>query len=275
MPKASLRPFLGKVKRRLLRALAAPARRAEERRENKPTIDVKAVKAALRAQLEHAYNEQEGRIPKIIHFCWMGGNEKPDDVKAYIKTWAEYLPEYEVVEWNESNFDLHYNRYVKEAYESRKWAFVSDVVRLYALYEYGGIYLDADVEICKPLDRFLAHKAFSSFQLPLEGMTEPPFIPTGLMASEKGGQWVGELLAAYKERTFILPDGSLDLLTNPRPITQHTEETYGLVRNDEFQDLDVVTLYPSEYFCAKNWKTKALARTENTYAIHHFAGSWL
>ena len=258
-PKASLRSFLGRVKRR----------------DGKPSIDVKKVEAALRAQLQYAYDKQEERIPKIIHYCWMGGNKKPDDVKEYMKSWKKYLPEYEIVEWNESNFDIHYNQYVKEAYESKKWAFVSDVVRLYALFEYGGIYLDADVEICKSLNRFLIHKAFSSFQLPLENTSDLPFIPTGLMASEKGGQWVEELLSEYTTRVFILPNGRLDLLTNPRPITQHTVEKYGLIRNDEFQDLGVVTLYPSDYFCAKNWKTKELAITENTHAIHHFAGSWL
>jgi len=190
-----------------------------------------------------------------------------------MKTWKKHLPDYEFIEWNESNFNLHCNNYAREAYENKKWAFVSDVVRLYALYYYGGIYLDADVEVLKPLDRFLDHKAFTSFEV--SDNIRPPFIPTGLMASEKRGQWVKELLDYYRWRFFVMPDGQLDLLPNPTPITNHTVEKYSLARNNKFQDLGAVTIYPGDYFCPKSWKTGKTNLTKNSYAIHHFSGSWL
>jgi len=92
-------------------------------------------------------------IPKIIHYCWFGGKPLPDEVKKYMETWKKYCPYYEITEWNESNFDVNQNQYCREAYEAGKWAFVSDYARLKILYDYGGIYMDTDMEVCKPLDR--------------------------------------------------------------------------------------------------------------------------
>lgn len=94
-------------------------------------------------------------IPKVIHYCWFGCKPLPEDVKRYIKTWKKYCPDYEIKEWNESNFDVKQNQYCREAYEAKKWAFVSDYVRLKVLYDYGGVYMDTDVEVCKPLDHSL------------------------------------------------------------------------------------------------------------------------
>ena len=118
-------------------------------------------------------------IPKTIHYIWFGGNPLPEDAKRCIDTWKKYCPDYEIKEWNESNFDVAQNDYIKEAYEAKKWAFVSDYARLKVLVEYGGIYMDTDVEVLKPLDRFLSERAFSGFE-------DADAIPAGIMACEKG-----------------------------------------------------------------------------------------
>ena len=106
------------------------------------------------------------RIPKVIHYCWFGRGKLPKLAKKCIKSWKKYLPDYKIIEWNEDNFDINSNQYVREAYEAKKYAFVSDYVRLYALYNYGGIYMDTDVEVIKSLDEFLIHEAFSGFESP-------------------------------------------------------------------------------------------------------------
>lgn len=208
-----------------------------------------------------------GNIPKTIHYCWFGRGQMPEDAKKCIESWKKYCPDYTIKEWNEDNFNIASNAYVKEAYEARKFAFVTDYVRLYALYTEGGIYMDTDVEVLKPLDEFLNCHAFSSFE-------NNNSIPTGLMASEKGGTWVKKLLDEYTDLHFLMPDGSLDTTTNVVRITNLTEKEYGLKRVSSYQDLGDVTLYPHEYFCPKDWQTGKINLTENSFAIHHFKGSW-
>ena len=122
-------------------------------------------------------------IPKIIHYCWFGRGEMPPLAKKCIKSWKKYCPDYEIKEWNEDNFDLDMYPYAREAYDNRKFAFVTDVVRLYAIYTEGGIYMDTDVEVLKPLDSFLKHIAFSGYE-------NDTLVPTGIMASEKGAKWI-------------------------------------------------------------------------------------
>lgn len=238
-----------------------------------PTIKQERVDKKLGKQLAGAYANQATTIPTIIHYCWMGKKQKSKSVLKCRASWKQHLPHYQIIEWNEKNFNLDYNDYLHEASRHKKWAFVSDVVRLYALYHYGGIYFDTDIEILKPLDNFLNHKAFASFEAGNSDL--PPFIQTGLMASEKQGEWVKGFLYTYQSRHFVLPDGQLHLLPNTTPITDYTVDKYGLVRSDEFQDLGAVTLYPSEYFCPKNWHTQQTQITEHSYAIHHYAGSWV
>lgn len=206
-------------------------------------------------------------IPKIIHYCWFGRGDMPQDAVQFIEGWKKLCPQYQIKEWNEYNFDITSNRYVKEAYEAKKYAFVTDYVRLYALYNEGGIYMDTDVELLKPLDIFLKHNAFSSFE-------NSNLIPTGLMAAKKGSKWIKDLLDEYDNISFIKPDGSYDTTTNVIRITNLTEKKYGLVKESSYQDLGEVTLYPHEYFCPKDWHTGNIHITENTYAIHHFKGSW-
>ena len=210
---------------------------------------------------------KKSNIPKTIHYCWFGKGELPELAKKCIQSWKEKLPDYKIIEWNENNFDINSNRYVKEAYENKKYAFVTDYLRLYALYNYGGIYMDTDVEVLKSLDCFLNHKAFSGFE-------NNNYIPTGIMASEAKNKWIELLLKDYDNLPFIKEDGSMDLTTNVIRISNKTKENYNLMLNDTYQDLGDVVLYPHDYFCPKDWETGKICLIKNTYTIHHFSGSW-
>lgn len=206
-------------------------------------------------------------IPKIIHYCWFGGKPLPPEARKCIESWKKYLPDYEIKEWNEQTFDINSNLYVKEAYENKKYAFVTDYVRLFALASVGGIYMDTDVEVLKSYDPFLHHVAFSGFE-------NNNFVSTGMMASEKGGRWITELLEEYKDRRFIKEDGSFDITTNTVTITNYMIK-HGLVLNNTYQDFpDLVTIYPSDFFCPKDYYTEKIRKTKNTHAIHHFSRSW-
>ncbi len=207
-------------------------------------------------------------IPKIIHYCWFGRGEKPASVSRYIESWKKYLPDYKLKEWNEDNFDIESNQYVKEAYNARKFAFVTDFVRLYALYHEGGIYMDTDVEVTGSFNPFLHHHAFSGFET--DGN-----VPTGMMAAERGSLWAKELLEDYNDRHFIKTDGSYDMTTNTTVITKYMVNK-GLILNNTYQDFPgLCTMYPSDFFCPKDHRTGAIHTTKNTVCIHHFAGSWL
>lgn len=208
-------------------------------------------------------------IPKIIHYCWFGGKEKPEDVKRYIESWKKYCPDYEIKEWNESNFDIHENDYCWEAYEAKKWAFITDYVRLKALYEYGGFYMDTDVEVVKSLEPLRAFDAVSGYEAPTR-------IQTGTMGSCLGNEWIGMLLRYYDNRHFLKEDDSFDLTTNVEVITRLTSQKYGLVFDGRRKCFgNNMVLLPFDYLCAKDMDTGKVKVTDNTFTIHHFTGSWL
>lgn len=207
-------------------------------------------------------------IPKSIHYCWFGGNPKPKLAEKCISSWKRYCNEFEIIEWNEDNFDIESAPlYVKQAYESKKWAFVTDYVRLYALVNYGGIYMDTDVEVIKPLDDILKYEAVSGF----ESETE---VPTGLMGCIKNQPFFLELLREYDDISFIKEDGTLDVTSNVTRITNACLK-YGLKQNNTFQTVHGFTLFPKEYFCPKDYGTGKIKKTKNTFTIHHFSGSWI
>lgn len=206
-------------------------------------------------------------IPKKIHYCWFGRNPLPPLAVKCIESWKKYLPDYEIIEWNEDTFDVSMYQFTKEAYENKKYAFVSDVCRLYVLKQYGGIYMDTDVEVIKNLDDFLNHNAFSGFE-------NIDLIPTGIMASEKAGAWITDMLDYYNNRSFILLNGSLDIKANTLIISELMSEK-GILLNNSYQEIsNYVTFYPKEYFCPKNYLTEKIELTENSFCIHHFASSW-
>lgn len=207
-------------------------------------------------------------IPKVIHYCWFGRGKKSALFEKCMASWRKFLPDYEIKEWNEDNFDINSNRYVREAYENKKWAFVTDYVRLYALYNEGGVYMDGDVEVLKPLDRFLVEDAFTGYE-------SSGYAITGIMASQKGGAWVKEMLDDYTDRRFILSDGCIDYTANIVPATR-IMKAHGM-RLDRKEEIapGYVHLYPADYFCPKQWHTNEIILTDNTHTIHHFAGTWL
>lgn len=206
-------------------------------------------------------------IPKKIHYCWFGRGKKPKLALKCIESWKKYAPEYELIEWNEDNFDIHCCPYVTEAYERKKYAFVTDFVRLYAIYTQGGVYMDTDVEIVRSIDEFLENHAFSGFE-------STQYVPTGIMASDQGLPIVKELLDYYKERHFVSADGTMDLKTNCVSITE-IMLSHGLILNGQKQTIEDFTFYPADYFCPFENETGKLNKTANTAAIHWFNKSWL
>lgn len=206
-------------------------------------------------------------IPKILHYCWFGGKPKPPLAEKCIRSWKKFCPDFEIQEWNESNFDLEQvPAYVRQAYEAGRWAFVSDYVRLRALTEVGGVYLDTDVEIVRSLDPFLKHEAFAGFEH-LER------VQTGVLACRKGFPLFQEFLAYYDTAVFRRPDGSMDTTTNVEILTGICRKK-GLVFNDTFQVVDGLAVYPREVFCPVDYDTMKLKKTRKTVTIHWFSGSW-
>ncbi|MEI4801759.1 glycosyltransferase family 32 protein [Bacillus sp. NPDC077411] len=208
------------------------------------------------------------KIPRTIHYCWFGGKDKPDIVKKCIESWKKNLPEYEILEWNEDNFDINCNSYVKEAYKAGKFAFVSDYVRVHALYYYGGIYLDTDVEVFKSFNNLLHHDSFWGFE-------QENYIATSTIGAAKENKLIKTFLDSYEEKGFIKEDGSYDDLTNVAIVTEILKNI-GLKTNGEYQEIEGIgTFYPQTYFSPYDYINCRKFITENTHAMHHFYKSWL
>lgn len=207
-------------------------------------------------------------IPKVIHYCWFGGMPLPKIAQKCISSWKKYCPDYEIVQHNEKNYDVNSLLYCKQAYEAGKLAFVSDVARLDIIYNEGGIYLDVDVELLAPLDEYLIEEGFMGF----EG---EKWINTGLgFAARQYSPIVKAMLNDYRNKSFLLEDGSYDLTTCPITNT-NSLLLLGLKNNGEYQDLDGFRFYPREYFSPKDFLSgKLMYLTNNTVSIHHYNGSW-
>jgi mannosyltransferase OCH1-like enzyme len=206
-------------------------------------------------------------IPKKIHYCWFGKGKMPSRELKCIASWKNYMPEYELILWNESNFNIDSNSFTKEAYQKKKYAFVSDYVRLYVLINEGGIYLDTDVELLKSLDFFSKYDAFGSFETPF-------VIQTGVIGSISNGVLVKRMFEYYRNRKFILTDGSLNQIPNSKILTDILLEE-GLTLNNKQQSLPSFELFPTDYFCPINQATQEIIITKDTYCIHYLSGSWL
>lgn len=207
-------------------------------------------------------------IPKKIHYCWFGNGPKGKKELKCIESWKKFCPEYEIIEWNESNVDLDMMPFVREAYDAKKYAFVSDVVRLWAIYNNGGIYFDTDVEIIKSFNDLLSYSGFSGFET-------PEYVASGLcIASEKNNQIIKEMFDHYKHLHFINNDGSLNYINCPR-INTEILINHGLKRNGQFQIIDNFAIFPIDYFNPYDDHTGKLNITQNTYSIHWYSKSWL
>lgn len=209
-------------------------------------------------------------IPKVIHYCWFGRNPKPEMMQRCIASWKKYCPDYEIIEWNEDNFDISQNAYAREAYERKKWAFVTDYARLWIVYHHGGIYLDMDVEVIKSFDQLLSDSAFFGFE-------DEKSVNTGLgFGAEKGNPVVEAMLRDYASIHFTHPDGSCDLLPcpvrNTAAIAQYLPAHIlpGAVVRTEY-----ASFYPPEYFCPLSADGISLKKTKHTHTIHWFSATWL
>lgn len=208
-------------------------------------------------------------IPKKIHYCWFGGNPLPPLAVQCMESWKKFCPDYEIIEWNESNFDVHCCDYVKEAYQAKKWAFVSDYARFKILYENGGLYFDTDVELIKPLEDIVSRGAFMG----RENNAELSVAPGLGLAASPGLALYKELLAFYHTQHFLEKDGSLNLKT----VVDYTTQilmNHGLKQTNEIQQIAKINIYPQEYFCPMDYDTGAITITPNTHSIHHYTASW-
>ena len=206
-------------------------------------------------------------IPRKLHFCWFGRESMPELAEKCIASWHQFMPEWEYILWNEDNFDVRSVPYAAEAYASKKYAFVSDYVRLWALEREGGIYFDVDFEVFKPFDDLLQWRAFAGF----EGSKFLP-IRMGVLGSEAHGVWVSEMLGYYQNRHFVKEDGTFDLTTNVQFMSAKMREN-GFVQDGKEQDYKDLHIFPVEYFSPRQ-TTGEYFRTENTYCDHIGLNSW-
>lgn len=206
-------------------------------------------------------------IPKKIHYFWFGGKEKPAKVKKCIESWYKFCPDFEIKEWNEDNFDIHCMPFVEQAYEAKKYAFVSDVARLIKVYEEGGIYFDTDVEVIKPIDALLDNVTFFGFE-------NDESVSSGLaFGSEPGTPIMRKHIAQYKNINFINEDGSYNQKACPKYLAE-LMQSEGLILNGKEQQVKEVHVYPADYFNPYDSLTGKLKKTENTYSIHWYDASW-
>jgi hypothetical protein len=208
-------------------------------------------------------------IPKIIHYCWFGGNPLPEFAQKCIDSWKKHCPDYEMTLWNESNFDVSAVPFTAQVASVKKWGFIVDYVRAYAVYNRGGIYLDVDVELLRPFDgAMLRNKCFCGFE------SEKFAAPGLIFAGEKECVVAKEVMDFYSSYNFIKADGELNLTASPRIFTGILLK-YGLKQKNIYQKFGEFTAYPTEYFCPKDVVTGILKITKNTYAVHHYNASWV
>lgn len=194
-------------------------------------------------------------IPKKIHYCWFGGNPLPQDALMCIESWKKYFPDYEIIEWNEKNFDMNSCDYIREAAENKKWAFVSDFARFKILYDFGGIYFDTDVEVVRNFDEIIAMGAFMGKEEPQDSTTY--VINPGLgMAAEQGNGFCLDVIEYYKTIHFDFNN----IITVCEHVTRCLKKK-GYIGNNKIEKIDGFTLYPTEYFCPKNYYTNEMRMT--------------
>lgn len=220
-------------------------------------------------------------IPKKIHYIWLGGKPLPPNAKKCISSWMKCMPDYEIVRWDESNFDFHSCEYARQALEAKKWAFASDYARFKILYEQGGVYLDTDVELVQSLVPILEQGPYMGFEVDFcesdRGSAASGLglaVAPGLgMAANPGLGIYRDIIDSYEKDRFVKVDGSYDLTTVVTRVTNLLKEN-GLRDVPGIQEVAGVHIYPSEYFCPKDPLNLRLNLTENSYSIHHYDGSW-
>lgn len=208
-------------------------------------------------------------IQKIIHYCWFGGKEKPELVNKCIRSWLKYFPDFEIKEWNESNFDINCNAYVKQAYENKKYAFVADYVRFWALEKEGGLYFDTDVEVIRPFTELLENEAFVGFE------TEEYVNPGQVLFAQKPNNLIVKKTREWYETASFLNENGEMIPHTVCTVFSDILKDYGFQPNGQKQVCNGMVLYPIDYFNPYDDATGRLNKTENTYAIHWYAKSWI
>lgn len=206
-------------------------------------------------------------IPTIIHYCWFGTNKKPRLANECIESWRKMNPDFTIMEWNESNSPINDYPFAKEALKEKKYAFVSDIIRLWALKTYGGIYLDTDVEIIKPLNELLHTNNITGYE------KDTNMLQTAFMGAEKNDKWINDCLSLYESLHFSSNQSEMRNLVNNILLSKMLEKK-GVLLNGEYFTSNYVTIYPHDYFCPMSYGTHFIEKTENTYCIHYYSFSW-
>ncbi len=212
-------------------------------------------------------------IPKIIHYCWLSNDPIPQKLQKYMSSWKEKLPDYEVILWNFERFDKESCLWVKQAFDNKKYAFAADYIRLFALYNYGGIYLDMDVEVLKDFSPLLGLRTFVCWQ------NECPGLEVAAMGAEKESLWLKLSLAYYENRPFVCEQG-FDEKPLPYIIEDVLREnkinlqTVLCIKDAKERENECFPVFTCDYFSPKSIKTGIITIKKNTYCVHHFSGSW-
>ena len=206
-------------------------------------------------------------IPKIIHYCWFGRNEKPEKIQKCIESWKIHLSDYQIIEWNEDNFDYNLLTYTKDAYNAKKYAFVSDVARVKALYEMGVIYLDTDVMVYQNFDSILKHNCVLGFEM-------SNYIATSFMACVPKHYLMKDFYKLYLDLQFYDENGNIISGTNVSKLTNMLADK-GLIKNNKLQQIDDIIIYPTDYFSPYNYAWEYSSKNDKTICEHMFYVSWM
>lgn len=208
-------------------------------------------------------------IPRIVHYCWLSGDPIPKNLQKCMATWKAMLPGWEFRLWDKSRFNLNSVEWVRQAYEARKYAFAADYIRQYAVYTYGGFYMDMDIEVVKNMDSLLSRPY-------VLGAETEYGIEAGVFGAEKGSPVIKACLDWYRGKSFVNPDGTFNMRGCPLVMMESIRNKYQVRISSEFvESVDTVILLPREFLTAKSSETGVVTKTKNTITIHHFAGSWL
>jgi len=218
-------------------------------------------------KFEECQSSEKKLIPKVIHYCWFGGNEMPEQYNIWMESWQKHCPDYTIVRWDEKNYDISKNQYMYTAYKNKKYAFVADYARLDIIYEHGGTYFDTDVEIIKNIDDLLYNQCFMGF-------SGPGVLNTGLgFGSVKRFPLIKEMRDHYNDYEFINDDSHLEIWNNGKHQSMVAQK-YGVKPLNKPQSICGAVLLPTDVLCPFNWLRNPIAFTDNTYAVHHFNSSW-
>ena len=215
-------------------------------------------------------------IPKVIHYCWFGRNPIPAEYQKYIESWRKYLPDFEVKEWNEDNFDINCIPFIQEAYEVKKFAYVSDYARLKVLYENGGVYFDTDVEVIRPIDDLMERGPWMGIEKHTSTPNNADQVNVGLgFAVEPRNSIIKEVMEFYENTHYIFPDGHMEQIPIV-PVVTDVLRKHGMPTHvDKPTDVAGITIYPWDYFCPQEFLSSKIESTPNTYTIHHYSATWM